>query len=267
MNRVLQRMLAAHRPWIWPLLILLGPPGASPTRAGTFPDSLPPRRFLAIARRPLLVNAWVRASGLIQGVFPGGKRRRDPVAFDARFQPRRFQAEILVGNRALGRIDQTFASTAGPGRRETAMTARGPGIQALQTYGIRPEDISLSFLYWKFVRDLPKDSVRGQPCRVFILRSPDEKHWVHLWLHAHYVFPMRVYWFDGAARAPVQKLEFKDFKRRGKLWFIREMILTGTNWKTRIRLRRISLHRVADTPPPADLFTALERAAARPTGR
>jgi len=235
--------------------------------AGGTPETLSAEQFLAIARRPLLDDAWVRAAGEIQARLANGKRRRADLALDARFLPDSFRGELLVNGRALCRILQDFSPGAGKGRRETGLAAAGPGLEALKAFGILPEDVSLSFLYWDLVRELPRDSVRGQSCRVFVLRRPDGKRWVHLWLHAHYVFPMRVLWFDQLNDGPARTLEFKDFKRRGELWFLRELVLIGKDWKTRVVLRRIDLARTTDRPPPANLFRALERHAEAKTGK
>ncbi|NOY81989.1 MAG: hypothetical protein GXP31_13410 [Kiritimatiellaeota bacterium] len=214
-------------------------------------QELPPGEFLKLARTPFSTNAWVRASGYVQ------YRRKDskgklPLALAIRYEPNGMRAQIVLDSQWVTTLTETHGNDAIP----TVRIAEPPSKQAvrLATLGIRSGDITFSFLYWNLVREFPKDSMRGQACRVLLLANPRNQGRVRAWFHAKYAFPLKALWFRPDADTPWRTLEFKHFKKFGKFWFVKELVLNGEDWRTRVVFRKVDMASIAERPAPRDLF-------------
>jgi len=217
----------------------------------TRPEDLPPEQFLLLARRPLVEDGWLQASGVIQFRQADAPVATHALRIAARFGERRLAALLTVDGSTVYRMTVSFPDSQAAMPRETMSHS---GEDVLEQLGMRPSDFSLTFLYWPLVKELPDDVVSGQPCRVFILRNPSDDRWAHVWLHAHFAFPLRVVWYTSPTGPPARTLEFRDFKRQGRLWFLRECRLRGPGWKTRVILHNIDLALTEDRPPPPGLL-------------
>lgn len=223
-------------------------------------DSLTARQFLVYARRPFRGNAWVRASGYVQ--FRGkGDRGKPRMTLAIRYRPDGMRVQVVLDDRWCTTLEETHGLGAAPEIRFIEHPAED-GIN-LKKLGIEPQDITFSFLYWDIVRELPTDSVRGQPCRVLVLEQPGTGERVRAWFHTKYAFPLRAWWFHPGADTPWRKLEFKHFKKFGKFWFVKELALYGADWKTRVVFKKVDMAATDERPAPPNLFRSPPPASAR----
>lgn len=217
------------------------------------PAALPPGEFLRRAQQPLLQDAWAHMSGKLQHRGNEGKEKL-PIRASMLFGRDSLRTEIVLDGAKVYGVAQVYSADEVP--TVTLTLPEDDGGATLQSLGIDPEDITFSFLYWDLERELPPDSVRGQPCRILELTHPGKKQTARVWLSAHHLFPLKVWWFRDHEETAWRTLEFKDFKRKDDLWFVKEILLTGEKWKTKVTFGEVEGASVTEQAPPADLFTS-----------
>lgn len=216
--------------------------------------SLSASAFLARVRHPPL-SCWVKVQGQARH-RKEGKTIGASVAFRARFTPRRVVGQVIFGGGERYLVGQTYADGAAGNTVVQEQLAR-EGTPKLADFGLRPSDLTMTFLYWKLERELPAASVRGQACRQFILRHPDTGESVQIWISQKYLFPLRVYWFKKEAKVPWRKLTFTAFKKVNNIWVVKGVRIRADGWKTRVDFKQFKGERIdAQHPEPADLFLA-----------
>jgi len=121
-----------------------------------------------------------------------------------------------------------------------------PGLSDL---GLQPDDITMAFIYWDFIRELPAESLRQTALPRHGPAAPGEQG-----LRARVVlpglwFPLRVHWLRPDEDKPWRKLEFKGFKKHADgVWFMKTAQLSGDNWKTLVDFADAELHRPSEKP-------------------
>ena len=121
--------------------------------------------------------------------------------------------------------------------------------------GLHPSDITLSFLYWNFSKEYPREKVRGQECRVIHLQDPDSTDFATIWISKKYCFPLRVMWSHSSDQLPFRTLDFTGFEKIKEAWIIKELRVTGEGWKTVVKLKDNTVELITpDEPVPGDLF-------------
>jgi len=220
------------------------------------PRDLPPEVFLESARQPFVQDAWGRFAGTVQYRGPAG-RVKMPIYLAVMFQPDFMRAQVVLDRTAHYGIMQVYYSRGLP-NITVQMPEQAPAVD-LKTLGIEPKDITFSFLYWRFERELAMDEVRGQDCRVMELRHPDTGERVTAWFSADYFFPLQVVSHEADAGMPARTLEFTDFKKHGDIWYVTKLRLQGPDWKTQVKFGEGEIHLSADDPPPPDLFFSTQK--------
>jgi hypothetical protein len=226
-------------------------PPAAPL-AEAEPPELTAEEFLRHAQRPLLQDAWARFTGTIQHQRSDQKRRKVLIRLAARFAPDSLRADVVLDGKDVYRISQQYTEGKLPEVRLDLPPVEGE--IGLRDLGIEAEDITFSFLHWDLVRELEPDSIRGQPCRVLDLTHPRKGETVRVHISRDYGFPLKAAWYHPNLDTPWRRLEFKDFKRTGEIWFVQEILLQGDDWKTRVTFDQVEGAPVSTTPPPAELF-------------
>jgi hypothetical protein len=113
---------------------------------------------------------------------------------------------------------------------------------SLVDFGIHPEDLTFSFLFWKPVEEKRRDTVSGQPCRVIRLEHPDSGATVLGWFSEKFRFPLRLEWTPAGEDGPTRVCEFTRFKQQEDgTWFIRSLRIYGKGWKTKLTLDGVTL--------------------------
>lgn len=229
-------------------------PTACRAAAGTDAErslaNLPAEEFLRELRRPLRQDAWGEIDGRILHSSAKG-RTRGTIRIRMSFSPAALHAQIVLNNVNVYAFEQTHRAGDIPtSKLEMPKHEVQPGLSAL---GVTPEDLTFAFLYWKFMRELPRENVHRRPCRVMELANPKNKDFVRVWFHAEYGFPMLVKWFHENEKTPWRTLEMKGAKKHDDdLWFVKEMRLDGKGWKTKVRFDHVEINPLGEKGKPRD---------------
>lgn len=110
-------------------------------------------------------------------------------------------------------------------------------------FGIHPQDLTMSFLYWDYQKELKRDTCLGYDCRVFLLKNPDAKaaeKYAKVYIVTKYLFPLKVTWYKddktalGQVKGQYRTMEVSSFKEEGDFVLVAELSLKGPGWNTRI---------------------------------
>ncbi len=218
-------------------------------------DDLPPEKwtaqdFLARVRNPPGRDSWASMKGTAQHRRDNARPVKAELEMGIFFTPVRTLAQIRFNGNEIYNIGQSYGKDA-----STSVDSRIPPGQKprIGIYGITPEDLAMSFLYWDFLEEHPQDSVRGQPCRVFTLVSKDRSERVKVTVSCEYFFPLRAEWFRKEEKEPTRKLEAAAFRKSNDYWFVSKLVLSGKDWTTTIRFPEVAAGPFKDKLP-AGLF-------------
>lgn len=194
---------------------------------------LPASEFLERLREPLRTDTWGEITGKITYVGPKHEKKTGDIRIRITFTPDSMYAQITLNDVNVYGFEQNHAED---GKVTTALDfpedEQKPG---LFEFGLSPEDLTFSFIYWDFLEELPRRRSRLNECRVMKLADPKGQGTVQVWFSAEYGFPMEAWWYRPNENKPWRKLELKGAKRyENSLWFVKEMRLDGDDWKTRV---------------------------------
>ncbi|MBO4632215.1 MAG: hypothetical protein J5858_09855 [Lentisphaeria bacterium] len=215
------------------------------------PAQWPAQDFLARVRNPPGRDSWASMKGSAQHRRDNARPVKAPLEMGIFFTPVRTLAQIRFNGNEIYTIGQSYGKDG-----STSVDSRiPPGVKPqIGVYGITPEDLAMSFLYWDFLQEHPRDTVRGQDCRVFSLVSKDRSERVKVTISCEYFFPLRAEWFRKDEKEPVRKLEAAAFRKNNDYWFVSKLILSGKDWITTIRFPEVDAGPFKDKLPPG-LFT------------
>ncbi len=205
-------------------------------------SKLSAQEFLTEIRKPLRVDAWGEFTGRI--THKGAKgNKKGALRVRMTFDPESMHTQVVLNDANVYAIEQIHKQ----GQNVTATIERPekevpPG---LFDFGVQPDDLTFSFIYWDFVEELPRQSSRLRECRVMRLASPNGTDTVCVWFNAKHGFPMEAWWYAKDQQKPWRKLELKGAKRfENGLWFVKEMRLEGLDWKTQVYFDHVALNPV-----------------------
>lgn len=231
-------------------------------------DNMDVQLFLKYLRYPRVAESWMKMKGTIIHKSADGKFKV-PIEIRGRFQSTSWRMQIVVDGQERWFVRQNFEDGEF-GTSKIKQKAAPEGKKSLADMQIRPEDITLSFLYWKLVKEEKREKVSRQPCRVLRLKHQNSGEEALIWASTKYVFPMKVQWFPKGATNHSRELLFRGVttfipKSRPKMKFsvVDEVKVSGKGWKTVIDFDKPTGDAVTDDmPPPADLFIRDEEPAA-----
>lgn len=224
--------------------------------------------FLKSVRQPQLTEAWSLMSGKAEHyraeivkndeVIQEEQAMTAPIRLGMRFQTDSINAQLVFNNTEIYAVGQQLTD----GQAGTTVTRLSPVEDKdvlLPEFGLRPSDLTLSFVHWDFVKEEASERVSGLSCRVMILQNPASDEQVRLWLAERYRFPVKVQWL---LKDKVQReARFSDFKEiNGDLVMIKQFRIENKsgafneNWQTRITFEEIEADRDLRQAPPANLF-------------
>ncbi len=125
-------------------------------------------------------------------------------------------------------------------------------------FGLRPQDLTMTFLYWEFVKEFPEESTRMIGCRVLQLISPDGKEYAKVWISKKYYFPIKVEWTMVNEKEPFRNLEVSSFKQQGKYGIIKCLNLYGPGWRSKITFTKTEVGTPEKGVVPKTLFLKIE---------
>jgi hypothetical protein len=212
--------------------------------------------FLRMARRPQQTKTWARLSGVMINKTRKRKSQQKKILFSLRFTEEMIFAQVVVGeNDEVYSIGQPYS---GKTTDVSVIREKGTAENSLlrSRFGIRPEDMTMSFLFWRFKLELPKASIKGQRCRVFLLSKPDTNEIAKVFISEEYLFPLKVEWStleNGRLTEPSRSLEVDSFKKVNGLWLVDSLFFYGPGWRTKIVFSECEAGLVEDGAP-SDLF-------------
>ncbi|RMD75743.1 MAG: hypothetical protein D6820_14070 [Lentisphaerae bacterium] len=246
---------------LWTLCLMLSAGALAQEKKYLQVHELPPQKFLLLVRYPQSVDCWLRLSGKI--VHKSGRGYvKVPVKLRGRLQEHSWRFQILLDTGEVWVIRQVFRDGIF-GTSKICQRKAGKGSLTLADMMLRPEDISMSFLYWTFEQEYAQETVSLMKCRVFRLKHPESPEWVKIWISMKYLFPVKVQWYRSAEdTTPYRELLFRGVKElrlpsapKLKLGVIDSVKIYGDGWKTMLTFHEIEGDIVDEEhPPPKDLF-------------
>ena len=194
-------------------------------------EKLSSLNFLSRVRHPAGRKTWSMLAGTMNHRRRGKPTVSASIYLGILFSSDRTLAQIVVNNDQAYMVGQLYST------EESATTVipnnpDGYKKPILAEYGIKPEDLTMSFIYWDFIKELPKTSLKTLNCRVFKLAAPDKTETVHLYISSAYFFPMKVEWFKAKAKKPSRTLQVSDFTKTDNIWLITRIKFYGPGWRS-----------------------------------
>ncbi len=212
-------------------------------------------QLLNLTRRPPLQECWAILQGVVKYKEKNSSTQTYPIELRALVNADRAHTQLTFAGGERYLIKQHF----GDQGKETHILkdthSSGSKIN-LQTVGIHPEDLTLSFLYWNYNLELAAQKLRGQSCRLLKLSDSATQDYVIVWIAVDYHFPLRVEWFHIAEVQPYRRLDFLGFKRINEVWILKELRIDRDQGKTMLQFTQAEVNPVSTAMPlPADFFT------------
>ncbi len=219
--------------------------------------NIPVNDFLEIVRKPRgTVGNWAALEGEARHRRSGKSAEKMQVYLGIWFTQQRALAQLIVDNTQGFIIGQDFSAT-GQGGSVTPMGVYSDS--KLDHFGLRPGDMTLSFIYWPFVQEAEGDSVKGLECRDIILQSPEFtglNEWVRCSVSVDYAYPVKARWYGSLEDAVNGKdhlrlLEVTSFRSEKtadgeELWVVGELKIEGEGWRTIVSFGEAEVGRSSD---------------------
>ena len=215
------------------------------------------KAFLEKVRRPPVQESWAKLSGKATHRRADKENQESPMYLGLRFTSERILAQVFVNENESYNIGQQYCAAPG-GTSIIATNKNSGGKSILGDFGLRPEDLTLSFLYWDFVSELGKDSIKGRECRVFILKSPTLQEKVKIHIDTETCFPFKAEWMkedkENKGKEEIYRtIEIISFRKESDFWFVDSFVIYGPGWKTKVEFDNISAG-LAKDGIPEDIF-------------
>ena len=215
---------------------------------------LAPEEFLAVSRKMPGRRSWALLEGEVVHRREGARTIKAPLRLGLLFTPEQNIAQLDFNNGEIYNIGQVL------GKNPTTVLKKKIGEgkkELLPLYGLEPQDLTMSFLYWDFLREEKGESVKGQACRRFILKEKGEKgNFLRVLISSEYFFPVSAEFFSSDPEKktdPYKTLEITSFVRKEKFWYPGKLRLAGGNWKSLVTFDRLEADEDMKTLPK-DLF-------------
>lgn len=214
--------------------------------------------FLDSVRRPPHQDTWAKLGGKIIHKRSGtSENLESPLRVALRFTPDRLLARIVIDADEKYSVGQVYSSSAAPEEGTSVITEnmKPNGKSTLADCGLRPEDLTLSFIYWKFEKELEPTSFKGRDCRVFLLNSQDGKEKARVSIDTEARFPLKSEWIKikDAKEEVYRTIEISSFKKESDFWFVESFFIFGPGFRTKVEFSEISAGFAKDGVPQ-DLF-------------
>lgn len=224
--------------------------------------------FLEKVRHPPGRECWASMDGKAIHQRRGKPLLEALLYLGIRFTPERTIAQVVVNKIEAYYVGQAYSAS---GEAASVIPANKTGYDksVLADFGIRPQDLTMTFLFWDLVKELEKDSVKGRDCRVFLLSSKDKSELAKVSISSEYFFPLRVEWYSSAENElgkPYRTLEVSSFRREDDFWVISGLLIYGPGWQTKIEFDETHAG-FKDEAPPANLFREIKTSEKKSAGQ
>lgn len=212
-------------------------------------------QFLEVVRHPPGRESWAAMNGIAYHLRKDTDVVEAPLYLGIRFTAERTMAQVVINNNEAYFVGQAY-NAAKEAASVIPANKTGYAKSMLADFGLRPQDLTMTFLFWDFQKEFPRVSVKGRECRVFLLEAQDKKEIAKVYISAEYFFPLKVEWFaqdDRDLKKPYRTLEISSFKKENDFWIVSSLILYGPGWQTKIEFNQTSAGFKAENMPK-DLF-------------
>ena len=223
-----------------------------------YADELSANDFLYRVRNPAGRKRWA----IMDGKVIHRRRGKDTVNADLYvsilFNRDRTLAQVVINNAQGYMVGQAFVK----GKDGTSIIPMNEATKEkpiLGNFGLRPQDLTMTFLYWEFVKEFAEESTKMIDCRVLKLKSPDKKETAKIWISKKYYFPIKVEWTKIEEKEPFRSLEVSSFKRQGKYGIVKRLELYGPGWRTKINFTKTEVGTPEKGAVPKGLFLKLKQ--------
>lgn len=196
-------------------------------------EKLPLDEFMQRVRHPNPMATYAALDGRIQHRRSGEAAKSETLYFAVILQPERMTGQIIIGGREGYLIGQTRKT----GDSETSvipMRGTAEENKLLGYMGVRPSDLTMSFLFYPILKELDSATVKGAGCRVVLLEAPDKSEQAKVYIASRYCFPLKAEFFKAGEKEPYRTLEVNSFRQSNDLYYTDEISLYGPGWRTRI---------------------------------
>lgn len=202
--------------------------------------------FLDRARYPQTGRSMAALTGIMQYQKQGGAMERVPIYLGLLIEPGKTRGQLILNEEEGYWIDQVLRQSAEGGMTVAVRPMRTrPEHSRLRRYGLNPTDLTMGFLYYDLVRELPADRVKGLPARVMVL-ADQKREAVRAYILRDYFFPLKVEFYANADAAikgqnPLRTLEVGSFRKKNGLYYAEVINLRGQDWRSRVTFEQAEL--------------------------
>ncbi len=193
---------------------------------------LSPEAFLAKARNPNSVPTYAKLDGTVKHLRRGGTAVEKPLYFGVIIMPDEISGQIIIDNKEGYLLSQLRDQGE---IKNSVVPMNGSSAGALAACGIDPGDLTMSFLFYKFLQELPGDTVKMLSCRVLLLQAPENTGTVKVYIAKAEFFPVKAEFFKPGEESPYRTLEVNSFREKNDLYYTDEMSLYGPGWRSVIK--------------------------------
>ena len=120
-----------------------------------------------------------------------------------------------------------------------------PEHSRLRRYGLNPTDLTMGFLHYDLVRELPSERIKGLSARVMVLADKNGET-VRAYILRDYFFPLKVEFYADAESAIHGKdlrrtMEVGSFRKKNGLYYAEVINLRGPDWRSRVTFEKAEL--------------------------
>lgn len=210
------------------------------------------QEFLNITQHPPGKKTWAQLEGTATHKRKGQAVKTSPLYLGIRFTPEQTFAQIRINENEIYSVGQSYFAS----KEKVTVIREGNSKDkpsTLAEFGIKPDDLTMSFLFWKLIEELTEVSIKGQNCRVFLLQSVDGNETAKTFISSAYYFPMKVEWTRKNEEKPYRMMEVSSFKKVNDLWLINGIELYGPGWRSKIDFPKTDAG-LEEEGTPKDLF-------------
>ena len=190
----------------------------------------PAADFLERARHPQQRPTYAMLDGTLQHRRRGEEAMTVPLYFGVIIMPERTFGQLLVDGRESYILGQSRDA-----RSDGTSVIRSAGCVLLDRVGVRASDLTMGFLYYDLVEELPEETLSAVVgCRVLRLKSPDGRELAKVYFEKDNAFPLRAEFFHNGEDQPFRTLETGGFTEKNGLYYARSLRVEGPGWRTRI---------------------------------
>lgn len=219
-------------------------------------DELSAKDFLYRVRHPAGRKRWAVMDGKVIHRRRGQDIVNASLYLGILFNQDRTLAQVVINKKQGYMVGQAFIK----GKDGTSIIPMNEATKKtpiLGNFGLRPQDLTMTFLYWEFIKEFPEESTKMINCRVLELKSPAGKETAKVWISKKYYFPIKVQWTKIKEKDPFRSLEVSSFKQQRNYGIIKRLELYGPGWRTKINFTKTEIGTPQKGAVPKGLFLKL----------